>query len=178
MFTVPKKSCFYFFLYLRMLFKIKMVNSIKNTYRFVALFLALLMLVTSMVFVIDMHFCRGHLQSLSFFGKAKTCQQMSHSMRMKKCPHYKRKIERTGKCAVNEKDNCENKTLRFQFDQDQEILKLDFNVIKQFKQFIAAYLVVFFLDKFSIKNDLPSFAHYKSPLISRDIYVLFQSFLL
>ena len=84
----------------------------------------------------------------------------------------------TGKCAMNEKDNCENKTIHFQCDQDQQIQKLNFDISKQFKQFITAYSVVFLLHNFSIENDLPSFAHYKPPLILRDIPVLIQSFLL
>ena len=103
---------------------------------------------------------------------------MSEAARMKKCAHYKKMMEQKGKCSMNEKENCENKTLCLQFDQDREVQNFDFDLNKQFKSFIWAYSSVFFLNDFSFENNLPFFAHYKPPLISRDIPVLFQSFLI
>ena len=154
------------------------MNSIKSIYQIIALTLSFLMLITSIGFTIDMHFCRGHLQSISFFGKAKKCCEISEASRMEKCPHYKKMMEQIGKCSMNEKGNCENKTLYFQFDQNQQIQISDFSLTKRLKQFIKAYSLIFFLDNFSFENDLPSFIHYKPPLILRDIHVLIQSFLL
>ena len=136
------------------------------------------MLITSMGFTLDMHFCRGNLQSISFFGKAKSCQQMSSAALIKNCPHYKKMIAQNGHCLLNERGNCENKTVHFQFDQDQEIQQLNFSESKQFKQLLAAYSYVFLLNNYRYKRDIPTFAHYKPPLIYKDIPVLIQSFLL
>ena len=154
------------------------MNSTKRTYQIISLQLALLMLITSMGFTVDMHFCRGHLLSFSIFGKAETCQEMSELTRMKKCPHYKRMAAKNKFCALNKKDNCENKTIHFQFDQDQQIQQLNVDIKKPLKSFKTAYAQLFMASNYSFENDLPSFTHYKPPLICRDIPVLIESYLL
>lgn len=50
------------------------MNQISNTYRLIALSMALLMFATTLSFSIDMHYCNGELQSISLFGIAESCQ--------------------------------------------------------------------------------------------------------
>ena len=154
------------------------MNLILSTYRLIALILAFLMFSTSVGFALDMHYCSGKLKSVNFFGKAKTCHEMTVEAPMKNCPHHQKMVEQIQGCSIENKDCCENKTLRFQSDQDQQVQTFDFVVNKQLQQFITAYVVIFFNNNFSIESDTPSFAHYKPPLILRDIPVLIQSFLL
>lgn len=87
-------------------------------------------------------------------------------------------MAQNGKCILNEKDNCENKTLHFQLDQDQGIQQLNLELSTEFKQFIAVYSAAFFLNSSQIQENLPSLIHYKPPLIYRDIPILVQSFLI
>lgn len=148
------------------------------TYRFIALTLAFLMFFTSVGFAVDMHYCQGNLKSVSFFGKAKTCYEMAEVTPMKECSNHQKMMGQKEGCSIDKKDCCSNKTLHFQSDQDQQFQTSNFVVSTQLQQFVIAYVAVFFTNDFSIESDANSFAHYKPPVISRDISILVQSFLL
>ena len=154
------------------------MNLLNHTYRLIAFSLALLMLVTSLGLTLDMHFCGDHLKSYSFFGKAKGCYEMSEGANKNTCSNDQMNMEQNDDCSIQKKNCCDNKTLDFQFDQDQQIQTADLSISQSLQQFITAYVAVFFLNDFQIESDKPSFAHYKSPLIARDIYVLDEAFLL
>lgn len=153
------------------------MNKISSTYRFISLTLAFLVFTTSAGFSIDMHFCQHQLKSISFFGKAKTCHEKSQAAPMKNCPHHSKVVTEKEGCT-EDKDCCNNKTLHFQSDQDQQVQTSDFLINKQFQKFAIAYVAVFFVNDSSIESDASTYAQYKPPLISRDIPVLFESFLL
>ena len=156
------------------------MTNLRSTYRLVALMMAFLMFFTSVGFAMDMHYCGGELKSVSFFGKAKTCHDMAgdnETPMMKDCLHHKKMMAEKKGCS-EERNCCSNKTVHLQSDQNQEIQTNDFAVIKELKQFVIAYVAVFFLSDFNIESDSASYSQYKSPLILRDIPVLTQSFLL
>jgi len=153
------------------------MNRISNTYRLISLTLAFLVFTTSAGFSIDMHFCQDQLKSISLFGKAKTCHEKSEAAPMKNCPHHKKMMTEKEGCT-EDKDCCDNKTLQFQSDQDQQVQSSDFLISKQLQKFVVAYVAVFFTNDLSIESDASSYAQYKPPLIPRDIPVLFESFLL
>lgn len=152
---------------------------IKSTYHLIALMMAFLMFFTSAGFTMDMHYCGGELKSVSFFGKAKTCHDMvgENEAPLKNCPHHKKMMAEKKGCS-EDKDCCSNKTVKLQSDQDQKIQTNDFVVNKQLKQFVIAYVAVFFADDFDLQREATTFTHYKPPLIPRDIPVLNQTFLL
>ena len=149
---------------------------IRSTYRFIALMMAFLMFFSSAGIAMDMHFCQGKLKSVSFFGKAKTCHDMAEGA-IKNCPHYKKMMADKKGCS-EDKNCCSNKTVHFQSDQDQQIQNSNFVVSKQLQQFVIAYVAVFISNDFNIEYETIPFAHYKPPLIQRDIPILNQSFLL
>jgi hypothetical protein len=155
------------------------MNSFRNTYHLIALTMAFLMFFTSAGLAIDMHYCGGELKSISFFGKAKTCHDMAgeNEAPMKNCPHHKKMMAEKTSCS-EDKDCCSNKTVLLQSDQDQKIQTTDFVISKEFKQFLIAYVLVFCMNDFDFKRESANFAHYKPPLIQRDISVLNQVFLL
>ncbi len=153
------------------------VDTIKKSYRLLASFMALLMFTTSVGFSVDMHFCQGQLKSFNLFGKAKACHEMVRNSPMPNCPHHQKMMEQMEGCSKGKKGCCENKTLHFQFDQDQRVQNYEFVVSRQFKHFVTAFVAVFF-NNIYIEKDLHSFAHYKPPLIQQDIPILIQSFLL
>ena len=149
------------------------MNAINYTYRFIALFLALLMFVTSVGFTVDMHYCNGELKSFSLIGKAKSCHEKAKAP----CPHHKKMMADNQGDAIDTKSCCNNKMLHFQSDQDKQVQNFDIKVSPPLQQFITAFVTAFFTDGFT-QNDRPTFVHYKPPLIKRDIPVLTQSFLL
>ncbi len=153
------------------------MNSISYTYRFFALSMAILMFFTSVGFVLDMHYCQGQLKSINFLGKAKNCHEMAASM--KGCPHHQQLAEQTNAsaCSMGQKGCCENKISHVQSQQDQELASSEFVLSKPLQQFVMAYVFTFFAE-ILLEKRISTFETYIPPLISRDIYVLFESFLL
>lgn len=145
-----------------------------STYRIFALTMAALMFCTSISFAVDLHYCKGDLKSFSLIGKAKTCHEMAQAKAH--CPHHAKMMQKASKMD-EEKGCCENKTLHFQFDQDQQIESIDFAISTPSLQFLVAYVTVFVQKNISIRHT-PNFLTYKPPTIERNIPVLFQSFLL
>jgi len=99
---------------------------------------------------------------------------------MKNCPHHKKMMEEktSNGISADKKGCCSNKSLHFQADQDQQYQPNNAVVVNiQLQHFVIAFVENFLHSTFS-KLDKPTFAHYKYPLISKDIYVLLESFLL
>lgn len=153
------------------------MTQLNITYRFISISLALLIFITSVSFTVDMHYCGGQLKSFNLFGKAKSCHS-AEAPTMKNCPMHQKMMEQNQNTSVEQKDCCENRTLHFELDQDQKIQKVDLAISQNFQQFLTAYVSIFFFNSIQTEINKPSFVHYKSPLIARDISVLFQSFLI
>ena len=83
------------------------------TYRLIAGFMALWMLVVSMGATVDMHFCRGHLVDYKIWGKARTCGMKEDASA---CSHSSQGISHP-KC-------CDQATHQLYFDQNQHRVHL------------------------------------------------------
>lgn len=89
----------------------------KNNHRISAFALALLIVGTAMSFSLDMHFCQGHLKSISLLGTAKSCHQTK-----KACPIHGQMMSDEQK-----KDCCNNKNLTVdELDADYTFGVIDF----------------------------------------------------
>ncbi len=152
---------------------------INRTYqRIIALTLAFLMLVTSVSFAVDMHYCNGELKSVSFFGKAKTCHEKVVTNKKIACPHHqKMQAASNNSDEMNENDCCENKTTIIQADDDQVNSHYPVPTTPQLQQFVIAYILAFHAQITTDKQSIQEIS-YLSPLLSRDIYVLSEAFLL
>lgn len=128
--------------------------------------MAILMLVTSISFALDIHYCKGEFKSLSLFGKAKSCHKQKA---ISACPHHANMHKQAAK-----DDCCDNKTTFVK----AEIEKFFSSIRLADSLSIACDSVRTFYSKKSLKNQAIIFEHYKPPLIRQDISVLVQSFLL
>ena len=149
------------------------------------------MFTSSVSFSIDMHYCLDELKSISFFGKAKSCHEKAaitpknkgckhhqkKKVTTKACAAHQQKSQTSKPCAMDEKNCCENKTLHFQADFDEQVQPLSF-INTELQQFVAAFVTTFVVNDCSIESETTSFIDYQSPLIARDIHVLIESFLL
>ena len=148
--------------------------NIKNcTYRFIAILMAFLVLLTSIGFNIDMHFCGGQLKNISFTGKAESC----HKNSMADCPFHKKMMAENGGKNFTSKNCCSNHTAYFQTDLIEDIQTMDIVVTSQLQQFVTAFVLVF-LQNQVVETTPSTFTAYSPPDISRDIPVLIQSFLI
>lgn len=140
--------------------------------RALLLILTLLMLVSSTGLSVGVHFCAGEIRDLSFNGKATQClmeQQKEETLPPCHAPE-------TG--APTQSDCCDDHQLvveRLDVASDSKAFVL--NKTLDIK-FIAAVQVVV-LHLFASHEALaPAYALYEPPLLTRDIPVLAQSFLI
>lgn len=152
------------------------MKSISNTYRFIALTMAFLMFFTSVGLAVDMHYCQGKVQSVSFFGKAKSCSDLGVNSEMSNCTKTFKDVfdgfPTLGKTAC-----CHNQTHLFQLDQESEVQIQSFEFSNQLQQFVIAYVKSFYFNVLT-SSKIYRTSFYKSPLISVNIPLSFQSFLL
>lgn len=145
--------------------------------RIVALTLAFLMLMTSVSFAVDMHYCDGELKSISLFGKAKTCHEKAVEQDKPTCPHHQKMEQQSNDDEMDKNDCCENKTTIIQADDDRAKSDLVAPTFQQLQQFVIAYVIAFHTEIITDRQSIQD-TSYQSPLISRDIYVLSETFLL
>lgn len=140
-----------------------------------AVSLSAMMLLTSVGFSIDMHYCQGKLKSYSILGKAKSCHAIARAKIT--CPHHQKMAVELKGCELGEMDCCSNKTLHFQLHQLQKAHEADYAIQSQLPSLVAP-VIVFSWPAPNWTASKPAFAFYKPPLIPKDQIVLKQSFLL
>ncbi len=145
---------------------------INFTYRIISLTLAFLMLFSSIGVSKDMHWCQGKVQAISFVGKAKSCNMMDEvptncEMKSNKAP------------VVTKEPCCHNETEFKQFKADYGTPSFD-DLSTQNVQFLVAYSFTYVLHHPNVfsNSDIIRNEHYQSPEISRDIYVLLETYLI
>lgn len=133
--------------------------------KILAISLAILVFFSSSYVVIDTHLCSGNVIDSSIFGKADVCE-----MDMISC-----RLENTSNTKI--KDNCCNNTKNYKsaelFKKNNPIIvdTQQFNLVPNFYLQTAANL--FIASELNI-----NYKDYKPPLITRDILVLVQRFLI
>jgi len=143
--------------------------------QFTSFFLALLVLISSIGVNLNAHYCQGELVSYAFFNEAKSCYEIAGFDRPSK-------PVKTLPTPVNDtsvqKDNCcKDQHARFQLDQEQGQEGINL----AYQQDISKALPVYNLRLSAIQKKPYTaiyFDAYKPPLLSRDLSVLHQSFLL
>lgn len=156
------------------------MKKVKITCRLTSMLLALLMFLTSTSMSLDIHYCQGEIKSFSFFGKAKSCYQLNDVSSNQLCTHVEIEsvINNQSDCSVKRKNCCHNEVKQFKSNQIQTI---DFKVSEKennqdFLDFSFADSNLTYPSKSNAENNI---ALYNGPpIIQRDIYVLFESFLL
>ena len=128
--------------------------------------LALLVLVSSSSFMVNMHFCGGHVQSVSLIEEAAPCPM---EVQLPTC-HSKMAVKKSG-C-------CEDKHVAFEgkdFNtQIQDFSLLAWQVINPVALLPVIMEVIQTSEALAYSNHIP----YKPPIVERDIPVLTQSLLI
>lgn len=132
----------------------------------VSFLLALLVLVSSSSFMVNMHFCGGHMQSVSLIEEAAPCPM---EVELPAC-HKKMEVKKSG-C-------CEDKHVAFE-GKDFSAKVQDFSLLNwQAINWIASLPVIMEViqvnEALAFSNHIP----YKPPIVERDLPVLKQSFLI
>lgn len=132
----------------------------------VAASLALLVLVSSSSFMVNMHFCGGHMQSVSLIEVAKAC-----AMEVQLPPCHK-------KMAVKKSGCCEDKHVAFE-GKDFNTQIQDFSMSSgQAINWVATLPIIMEVIQVNEALEFSNHSPYKPPIVGRDIPVLVQSFLI
>jgi len=128
--------------------------------------LALLVLVSSSSFMVNMHFCGGHVQSVSLIEDAAPCP-----MEVQLPPCHK-------KMAIKKSDCCEDTHVAFE-GKDFNAQLHDFSMLAWYAMNTVADLPLI-MEVVQENESLAYSSHipYKPPIVERDIPVLIQSFLI
>lgn len=129
-----------------------------------AVSLACLMLVSTMSFTINKHFCGDHLVSTSFVLKAETCG-MDEQL----------PISKKG-CSIKKKNCCKDE---IQLVKGQDDLKLDFSNLNFQQQVFITSLVITYSNLFKGQaTQIVLFNDYSPPIVVKDIQLLDEVFLI
>ncbi|KJD34510.1 hypothetical protein PK35_01590 [Tamlana nanhaiensis] len=128
-----------------------------------ALLMAFVVLITTMSFTVNMHYCGETLVETTVFQKAEGC-----GMEMQK--------PSTDNCAVTTKSCCADKklTIEGQNELQHSVDKITFDQQVFIASFIYTYIKLFEGER--ITNT--SFDAYKPPLVSRQIFKLDETYLI
>lgn len=136
----------------------------KVFYKISSACLALIVLLSTVSFTVDSHFCGDTLVDSSIFGHVETCgmevQQQSPS----------------SECDISKKDCCSDEQV---IVEGQDTLKTSFDKLDKDQQlFVAAFIHTYINLFFESQEDLNSYRDYTPPPLVRDIQVLDQTFLI
>ena len=136
----------------------------KVFYKISSASLALIVLLSTVSFTVDSHYCGDTLVDSSLFGHVETCgmevQQQSPS----------------SECDISKKDCCSDEQV---IVEGQDTLKTSFDKLDKDQQlFVAAFIHTYINLFFESQEDLNSYRDYTPPPLVRDIQVLDQTFLI
>jgi hypothetical protein len=131
-----------------------------------AVFMALLLLFSTLSFSMDMHFCGDHLVDFSLFQKAEGCGMMSA---VEKSPVDCAVVEADMDCCTDIQILVEG-----QDDFNGSFDQLSFSQQIFITSFIYSYVNLFE----GFENSSPGDWQYASPPLIRDTRVLYQTFLI
>src|SRR5210317_1094000 len=135
----------------------------KVFHKIMSLFLAFVVLFSTMSFTVNMHYCGDTLVETAIFKKAKGC-----GMEMEK--------PSTEGCSITKKNCCDDEQLAIE-GQDELQLQVDKITFEQ-QLFIASFVYTYINLFEGYNEDINSFREYKPPLVKRRIYKLDETYLI
>lgn len=148
----------------------------KLTYRSLSLLMAFLVFTSSISFAIDIHYCGGHIKSISFLGEAEKCQEKEQKTNTSNHECCKKRNDESAHCKMKgqEKKCCHNEKLVFEQDND---LKLSDTSTISLEE-VSPILIYLFVNQcfFEFKTKPTFFLCYNPPPIHNNILVQQQVF--
>jgi len=130
--------------------------------------MALIVLLSTMSFSVDMHYCGDHLVDFSMFDKVDTCMMKAEmSKNSSSCEIMEMNTE-TNCCSdievtIEGQDDLKTSFDQLTFDQQQLVFSFTYSFINLFKE---------------VDENIVSFRDYAPPPLLRDVQILDQTFLI
>jgi len=112
-----------------------------------------------------MHFCCNKLVDSSVFGKAKSCEEKVETS-----------DSTTKQCTIMDEECCNN--LTFFKEGDKNIKKASFELEKETIVFLNVFIHSYVNLFEGLEENIIPFKQYTPPLISKDLSVLHETFLI
>ncbi|WP_330441470.1 HYC_CC_PP family protein [Flavobacterium sp. C4GT6] len=127
--------------------------------------LALIVLLSTVSFTVDSHYCGDTLVDSSLFGHVETC-----GMEIQQSKAF------SSECNISKKDCCNDVHVTV---KGQETYKTSFDKLEKSQQlFVAAFIHTYILLFVEPQTDFNSYKDYTPPPLVRDVQVLDQIFLI
>ncbi|HEA31537.1 MAG TPA: hypothetical protein ENH91_16345 [Leeuwenhoekiella sp.] len=135
----------------------------------ISLFMAVLVLASTLSFTVDMHYCGDHLVDFSLVKSSKTCGMEAIT---------ETKAQKTDVCntEINVESCCSDKQFAVKGQDDLKASFGDFHINQQI--FIASFVYSYIKLFEDEATDFIPFQTYRSPHLTRDVQLLHQSFLI
>ena len=150
---------------------------IKKSYRMLSCIMALLLLVSSSGWSMDMHFCQGNIKRVNLLGKAKSCSDIL--IASQKCSNHTKALNFEQNCVqqtAEEDTNCCN-NIKVEFDHELEFGSLLFSEFED-KRFDQSALIRFnHFESISQLRIIDS-TNYIPPILPNEIILMGLAFLL
>ena len=125
--------------------------------------MAFVVLFSTMSFTLDMHYCGDSLMDVAIFHKVATC-----GMEMEK--------PTSDSCSVTKKDCCNDEQVVV---DGQDELQLSFNKISFEQQIFITSFVYSYINLFEgVEKNVTSFEDYEPPLVIREIFKIYETYLI
>ncbi|WP_241507168.1 HYC_CC_PP family protein [Aquimarina sediminis] len=136
----------------------------KGIHKICAILMTLVVMFSTMSFTLDLHYCGRTLVDVALFKEAKTCGMELQATDSTFCP-------------ITKKGCCTDK--QFAFEGQDELQHTLFDKITFEQQVFVASFYYSYIDLFTnVDNSVISFKEYPPPLLIKDIYVLYETFLI
>ncbi|HCO82191.1 MAG TPA: hypothetical protein DIT95_01480 [Arenibacter sp.] len=136
----------------------------KVFHKVLAVSMAFVVMLTTMSFTVDMHFCGASLVDLSFYSNADSCGM--------------EKEQPTQDCEteINSKSCCSEHQLIKEANQD---LKISFDKLTFEQQTFVAAFFYSYINLFEGNDEnISPFIDYSPPFLKRDVQILYEVFLI
>ena len=141
----------------------------RRIHRITALIMAFLMFFASVGFSVDFHYCKGELKSFSLIGEASACHK-----EMKTCPRHAEmqtvEDNEDSKCCSNETVVVDDIDVDYNLTSSFELTDLQVKIVSAFVYSFSGNILPEVIQNTRFKK--------QPPLLTRDIYVLLERFLI
>jgi len=134
-------------------------------HKILSIILTCAVLFTTTGFAADMHFCCGEIVDIAVMGKAKPCNEK-----------IQKKEKPSKKCNIGDKDCCINMT--FVNERNDNLKKVAFEFDTETFVFLHTFFYSYINLFKGLEKKITPFLNYDPPLISKDILVLHETFLI
>ncbi|WP_281987765.1 hypothetical protein [Aquimarina aggregata] len=137
----------------------------KVFHKILSVLMAFVVLLTTMSFTVDMHYCGDSLVDFSIFTEAESCG-MEKAQPTESCDNP----------SMTEKDCCTDQQLVKEGNQD---LKISFDKLTFEQQTFVASFFFTYINLFEgLDENIVTFKDYSPPFIERDVQTLYETYLI